>query len=148
MQAAAERAVALQQSGHGAVTDVPESRLLREAGASAAPLVAHLALEGWQWSDELDEHMAMLAARHLGTRFVRTPITPASTLHLRLRSPPGPGTLLGCAALLLLLLQLPSTQPSPTRPHICRAPQACCASARACSWAPPASTASAPPSAC
>lgn len=97
MQAAAAQRAQLQQQGHGGVGDVPEARLLREAEASAAPLVAHLALEGSPLDDELDEHLATLAHRHLGTRFVRCRITLRSTLHLRLRTPAGPGALASMA---------------------------------------------------
>lgn len=93
LQRAAEARSRLQQAGHGGLAVVPESRLLREAEGSAAPLVAHLAWEGSVLDDELDEHLGGLAHRHLGTRFVRTVIGPRSTLHLRLRTPPGPGVL-------------------------------------------------------
>jgi hypothetical protein len=71
--------------------DVAEARLLREVESSAAPVVCHLAFEGSPLDDEMDEHLARLAHLHLGTRFLRAPITLRSTLHLRLRTPPGPG---------------------------------------------------------
>lgn len=93
MQREAERKAQLQQVGHGGLADVPESRLLREAESSAVPLVCHVAFEGSPLDDELDEHLVRLAHQHLGTRFVRTLINLRSTLHLRLRSPPGPGLL-------------------------------------------------------
>jgi len=98
LQLQAERKAALQQAGHGSLGHLPEGRLLREAEASSWPLVCHLAFEGSPLDDELDEHLARLAHRHLGTRFTRTPITLRSTLHLRLRTPPGPGG--GCWGLL------------------------------------------------
>ena len=102
LQREAERRAQLQQAGHGRLLDVAEERLLREAESSAsaasasaasasAPLVAHLAFEGSPLDAELDEHLAQLAHRYLGTRFVRTPITLRTTLHLRLRTPAGPG---------------------------------------------------------
>lgn len=91
MQQAAESRARLQAAGHGGLVDVSEARLLREAEASSSPLVCHLALEGSPLDDELDEHLAQLAHRYLGTRFVRARISLRSTLHLRLRTPPGPG---------------------------------------------------------
>lgn len=91
LQAAARQRAQLQAAGHGGVQEVPESRVLREAECCAGLLVCHLALTGSPLDDELDEHLASLAHRFLGTRFVRTAITLASTLHLRLRTPPGPG---------------------------------------------------------
>lgn len=91
LQVAARQRAQLQAAGHGAVQHVPEGRLLREAEGCAGPLVCHLALSGSPLDDELDEHLASLAHRFLGTRFVRAAIRPASTLHLRLRMPPGPG---------------------------------------------------------
>lgn len=91
MQQAAEARARLQAAGHGGLVDVPVARLLREAEASGSPLVCHLAFEGSPLDDELDEHLAQLAHRYLGTRFVRTCISLRSTLHLRLRTPPGPG---------------------------------------------------------
>lgn len=93
LQVAARQRAQLQAAGHGAVQHVPEGRLLREAEGCAGPLVCHLALSGSPLDDELDEHLASLAHRFLGTRFVRAAIRPASTLHLRLRMPPGPGLL-------------------------------------------------------
>lgn len=99
MQREAERKAQLQQVGHGGLADVPESRLLREAESSAVPLVCHVAFEGSPLDDELDEHLVRLAHQHLGTRFVRTLINLRSTLHLRLRSPPGPGAVLGTSRL-------------------------------------------------
>ena len=92
LQRAAQAKAHAQAAGHGALADVPEARLLREvAGAGGAPLVTHVAWEGSPLCDELDEHLAGLAHRHLGTRFLRVRAGPASTLHLRLRTPPGPG---------------------------------------------------------
>lgn len=91
LQAAARQRAELHAAGHGAVRNLPEHRLLREAEQCTQPLVCHLALNGSSLDDELDEHLASLAHRFLGTRFVRTPATLASTLHLRLRTPPGPG---------------------------------------------------------
>ncbi|PRW60072.1 thioredoxin domain-containing 9-like protein [Chlorella sorokiniana] len=93
LQQAAEARARLQAAGHGGLVDVPEARLLREAEASTCPLVCHLAFEGSPLDDELDEHLAQLAHRYLGTRFVRARISLRSTLHLRLRTPPGPGLL-------------------------------------------------------
>lgn len=91
LQREAKRKVALQQQGHGGLMDVAEARLLGEAESSAAPVVCHLAFEGSPLDDEMDEHLARLAHLHLGTRFLRAPITLRSTLHLKLRTPPGPG---------------------------------------------------------
>lgn len=91
LQQAAQARARLQAAGHGGLVDVPEAKLLREAAAAASPLVCHLAFEGSPLDDELDEHLAQLAHRHLGTRFVRTRISHRSTLHLHLRTPPGPG---------------------------------------------------------
>ncbi len=99
LQREAEQKARLQQAGHGGLTDVPEQRLLHEAESSPVPLVCHLAFEGSHLDDELDEHLARLAHEHLGTRFVRTLINLRSMLHLRLRSPPGPGKLLPCCHL-------------------------------------------------
>ncbi|KAL4458222.1 hypothetical protein ABPG75_013087 [Micractinium tetrahymenae] len=93
LQTAARRQAELQAAGHGTLRDVPESRLLREAERCAGPLVCHLALTGSPLDDEVDEHLVSLAHRFLGTRFVRTAISLASSLHLRLHTPPGPGLL-------------------------------------------------------
>jgi hypothetical protein len=81
----------LQQQGHGSLTDVPEARLLREAGDWAGPWVCHLALEGSPLGDELDEQLATLAHLYQGTRFTRTLVNPHSSLQLQLRSLPCPG---------------------------------------------------------
>ena len=90
LQREAHRKAPLQQQGHGGLVDVPEARLLREVECSA-PVVCHLAFEGSPLDDDMDEHLARLAHLHLGTRFLRAPITLRSTLHLKLRTPPGPG---------------------------------------------------------
>ena len=53
--------------------------------------MCHLAVEGSGQCDALDEHLATLAHRYLGTAFMRTLLPPRSRLHLRLRALPGPG---------------------------------------------------------
>ena len=92
LRTAADARSEAQRAGHGTLGDVPEAGLLRAAQQAApAPFVAHLALDGSPLDDDLDEHLTTLAARYLGTRFVRSRIALHSTLHLRLRTPPGPG---------------------------------------------------------
>ncbi|PSC69616.1 thioredoxin domain-containing 9-like protein [Micractinium conductrix] len=94
LRTAADARSEAQRAGHGTLGDVPEAGLLRAAQQAApAPFVAHLALDGSPLDDDLDEHLTTLAARYLGTRFVRSRIALHSTLHLRLRTPPGPGLL-------------------------------------------------------
>jgi hypothetical protein len=125
LQREAQSKAAVRQQGHGSVSDVPESRLLREAEAAGGPLVCHLALEGSPLDDDLDEHLAALAHQHLGTRFVRAVINlRTSTLHLKLRTPAGPGRclawpqhlLLGWPPLLLLLMLNDGPAPAPAPP--------------------------------
>lgn len=106
MREAAARKAAAQARGLGAQLSVGEGALLGAARSSDQPLVAHLAHEGVEACEVLDEHLSALAHSHLGTRFLRVPVGRRSSLHLRLGAPPGPalvafweGSVLGAASL-------------------------------------------------
>eukprot|EP00887_Chlorella_sp_A99_P006174 scaffold3.g6174.t1 len=90
MQQEAQHKAELQQRGLGSLASVPEADLLATARRAEQSVVVHLAYEGVEVGDVLDEHLGSLAHRFLGTRFLRVRVSPRSTLHLRLGAPPRP----------------------------------------------------------
>ena len=83
---------ALQSEGHGGVSTVSAAKLDRTiAEAVAAYVVCHFGIEGDTQGDAIDQRLEGLAARFVGTRFLRCPMPPASPLPQRFGLPPGPG---------------------------------------------------------
>ncbi|KAK9825410.1 hypothetical protein WJX81_002679 [Elliptochloris bilobata] len=77
----ARRKAQLQSAGYGSLSTVHDTELLEEVRKSEAQTtVCHLAVAGTQVGQQMDEHLAGLAHVHIGTRFLRAPLSRRSAL--------------------------------------------------------------------
>lgn len=74
LRARAARQEGERAAGHGRLNDVAADKLLDLAEQTGGRLVAHLALEGTQACDHLDEQLAQLAHAYQGTYFARVAV--------------------------------------------------------------------------
>ncbi|GAX79345.1 hypothetical protein CEUSTIGMA_g6787.t1 [Chlamydomonas eustigma] len=72
---AAIEKLALRTKGHGGLTDVPWRNMIARAEDDEECCVCHLAVEGCQACDELDQVMEALAHRFQGTLFLRSSVS-------------------------------------------------------------------------
>ncbi|MEW5313708.1 MAG: hypothetical protein WDW38_005250 [Sanguina aurantia] len=85
MQSQAAWRTQLQQQGHGQLVEANAQSLVARLESTEQPSVLHLAIAGHLPCELLDEHLGVLAARHLGTLFVRVTPPRKSALQAQLR---------------------------------------------------------------
>eukprot|EP00200_Dunaliella_tertiolecta_P005803 CAMPEP_0202339682 /NCGR_PEP_ID=MMETSP1126-20121109/1440_1 /ASSEMBLY_ACC=CAM_ASM_000457 /TAXON_ID=3047 /ORGANISM="Dunaliella tertiolecta, Strain CCMP1320" /LENGTH=285 /DNA_ID=CAMNT_0048930269 /DNA_START=189 /DNA_END=1046 /DNA_ORIENTATION=+ len=79
-----------QALGYGQLNDVTGAQLMERLESSSGCSVCHCAVEGFEPSNQLDQHLEALAHQHQGTLFMRTLVGHKSPLRAQLSLPSVP----------------------------------------------------------
>lgn len=82
----------LHSQGHGTLSTIPQTKifkLIETENLLEQHLLIHFVIEGDEQGQIVDQRLELLAHTYLGTRFVRCPVPPTSSLPQRFGLPPG-----------------------------------------------------------
>jgi hypothetical protein len=92
LQKEARARSALQSQGHGTLSTVSQTKIFKvieDESSLEHYVILHFVIEGDEQGQIVDQRLELLAGKYLGTRFIRCPVPPTSSLPQRFGLPPG-----------------------------------------------------------